>query len=288
MKKIFAINLLFVFSFFIITSSLASDLPTHNEAEKILIMTYVHSRPDFIRLHIKTFDAFLKEPYRYVVFNDAPNPAMSSQIEQTCRELHVQCFRVPPHKPNRQDAGARHCDGIRFSLDKIGLNYKGIVMIVDADMFLIKPFSATEYMQEYDFAGGFQFRSNDLTKVVYTSPCLVFMNMPKLPNKNTLSFEGGHIQSLPCDVGGQTYHYLRNDPSVKMKFYTALTTDTLQKDRSLLQKEYYDDTSINFILNIKWPYGMEFHGDGYFLHYYAGGSNWPRYDQKFLAEKISF
>ncbi len=47
--------------------------------EKVLIMTYVHSRPDFIELHDKTFKAFLKDDYEYVVFNDAPNVTMKKR-----------------------------------------------------------------------------------------------------------------------------------------------------------------------------------------------------------------
>src|SRR5579872_6833786 len=110
---------------------------THiNASNKVLIMTYVHSRPDFIELHHKTFKAFLKDDYEYVVFNDAPNSSMSLAMEQTCARLGIRCFRVPPHHPSRETASSRHVDGIHFSLNTIGFNHNGIVAIIDADMFL--------------------------------------------------------------------------------------------------------------------------------------------------------
>lgn len=54
--------------------------------DKVLIITHVHSRPDFIELHDKTFKAFLKDDFEYIVFNDAPNTNMSKQIEQMCHK----------------------------------------------------------------------------------------------------------------------------------------------------------------------------------------------------------
>ncbi len=270
----------FVLFILLIHSSIASS--------KALIMTYVYNRPDFIELHTKTFNAFLKDEYEYVVFNDAPNTTMCQIIEQTCKKLDVRCFRVPPHKPHRQAPGYRHIDGITYSLNTLGFDHNDIVIMIDADMFLIKPFSAAQYLKEFDFIGGYQYRSKNGIKVVYTFPGLVFMNMPKLPNKRTISFEGGFINKLACDVGGETHYYFQNNPSLKLKLYTAFSKDGLPKDAQSLRKLGYDENSIHLILDLDRKYGFQFHGDTNFIHYYAGGSNWPGYSKDYLKIKDRF
>lgn len=254
-------------------------------AEKVLLMTYVHSRPDFIELHVKTFKAFLLDDYEYVVFNDAPNDGMCRQIEDMCKKHNVRYFRVPEHHARRQQPGARHCDGIRYSLDIIGLHHQGIVAMVDADMFLIKPLSIKEYIRGYDFIGGYQTRTNGSFTATYTSPCLTLMDMRTLPNKETLSYEGCVINGLSCDVGGTTYYYFKNNPDLKMKWYTAVSKDTLPHDADQLRDLGYDNNQINFLLTINRAFGFEFHGDTHFIHFYAGGSNWPGYSPSYIQEK---
>ncbi len=192
---------------------------------------------------------------------------------------------MPDHAPGRQQPGYRHIDGIQYSLNLLGYDHNGITMMIDADMFLIRPFSALEYMKNYDFIGGYQYRSKGSVKVVYTSPCLVFMDMTKLSDKQTITFEGGHIKGLACDVGGQTYYYFQNNPDIKLKLYLAVSKDGLPNNEQELRDMGYDENSINLILNEKREYAFQFHGDTHFLHYYAGGSNWPKYNQAFLKQK---
>ena len=241
---------------------------THAE-NPALIFTYVYNRPDFIELHVKTFAAFFKDPYEYIVFNDAPSEQMSNEIEQTCANLKVRCFRVPTHARNRQTPSCRHMDGIKYSLEALGFDHKGIVMMVDADMFLVKPFS-------------------DKGKIVYTSPCLVFMNMVNLPNKRSIDFDGDHVEGIACDVGGHTYYYFKNNPSVKHNLYVAVSRDYLVTlTKPLDEYGLFDPLSIDFIMNNKREFAFQYHGDGNFLHFYAGGSNWPKYSASFMQEKTN-
>lgn len=275
MKKI-----IFTLICFLLQTVLASD--------KVLIMTYVHSRPDFIELHEKTFKAFLQNDYEYIVFNDAPSDSMRKQIEQTCNNLGIQHFRVPQHLHihGRTSPGHRHMDAIKYSLEVAGYKHDGIVVMIDADMFLVKPLDIIEYMQEYNFIGGYQDRIKGDIRIIYTSPCLTFMNMRTLPNKDTISFEGGYIHGLACDVGAHTYYYFKNNPTINLYLYTAVSKDHLcNLSNTELQALGYDTNTINFLAAVDRKYGFEFHGDTYFMHYYAGGSNWPGYSSTYLQEK---
>lgn len=289
-----------VFIFLFLTAIIHAKTPT-------LIFTYVYNRPDFIELHVKTFAVFFKDPYEYIVFNDAPSEQMSKNIEQTCAKLNVRCFRVPAHARNRQTPSYRHMDGIKYSLEALGFDHNGMVMMVDADMFLIKPFSVKEYMKDHDFIGGYQYRSrdgkseqlqesnfingyrfSDEGKIVYTSPCLVFMDMGNLPNKRTINFDGDRVEGVSCDVGGHTYYYFKNNPSVTHTLYVAVSRDYLiTLTKSLDEYGFFDPLSIDFIMNNKREFGFQYHADGNFLHFYAGGSNWPKYSASFMQEKTN-
>ncbi len=271
-----------LFSMIIFYLSLCIDLYA---ADKVLIITHVYNRPDFIALHKKTFDAFLKEEYEYIVFNDSPTEDMSNQIKTMCKSLGIQCLRVPDHKSHRQSPSARHADGIKYSLERFGFDHDGVVLMIDSDMFLIRPFSVLEYMKEYDFIAGYQSRPNSSVTVYYAFPGLVFMNMKNLPNKHTINFDGGDVAGSNCDVGGHTYYYFKNNPQAKVHLYTIASTFHEPKDRNALYALGYDDNSIDLIFSLEKDYSMEFHGDHNFLHHYAGGSNWPGYTHNYLEKK---
>ena len=260
-------------------------LITSQISAKVLLITHSYNRRDFIELHAKTFKAFLQDEYEYVVFNDAPQDSMKRQIEQTCTKLGIRCFRIPQHLHKRGDAGQRHIDGIAYSLEQIGYEYDGIVALIDSDMFLLKPFSIEKYLEGSGLAGQLQGRRDQSVHVTYLSPALAFMDMQTLPNKQTLSFNGGYVEGLACDVGAHSYYYLKNNPSIEPKLcnvvhigawkmgFNCTTCDNMTcKDctQRLIDRKF-NDTCIKFIQEC--PDDIEFFMDHTFLHY-RSGSNW--------------
>lgn len=255
---------------------------------KVLIISHSFNRPDFIELHAKTFKKFLQDDYEHVVFNDASNSSMKKEIKNTCKRLGIKCFRVPQELhavPGRNSPGHRHMDGIQYALNKIGYDFNGIVALIDSDMFLLEPFSIEKYLDGYAVAGELQERKDHRIVVQYLSPAIAFMDMRLLPNKRTLSFEGGYIEGLPCDVGGHTYFYLKNNPSAKPKLVNAfhvgamkiLAPCSLCSNMSCslcvqrLQALHCNKCVIDFIQAC--PDDIEFFLDSKFLHY-RSGSNW--------------
>lgn len=272
-----------------------SSIPIFLDASKVLIITHSHSRPDFIELQHKTFKAFLKDDYEYVVFNDAPTHEMSSVIKNTCKKIGVRCIRVPQElHAQRGDPGARHIHGIQYSLKTIGFDHKGIVFMIDSDMFLFKPFSVHDFVGNSDLVGQKDVRPHvGPVSVTYITPLLVFMNMQTLPNKRSINFEGGIINGHACDVGGHIHYYLKQNPSINMKFLPGLCVTELAEKNNFdqLQKLGYDDITAYWMLSLKNnfdasdPHRLQFHGDNHFLHYVAGGSNWNHRSQAYHAKK---
>lgn len=262
---------------------------------KVLIFTHSHSRPDFIELQDKTFKAFLEDEYEFVIFNDAPNPSLCNAIEQTCNKLNLRCIRIPQKLHQRPfDPGARHIDGIQFSLNKIGFDHDGIVFMIDSDMFLFKPFSIAKYVGDSHLIGQETVRPHlGPVEVRYITPLLVFMNMNTLPNKKTLNFDGGIIKGHPCDVGGHIYYYLQDNPSINMRFIPGYCVTELAEKKTFAELRTFglDDITANWILSLKNhfdasdPHRLQLHGDNHFLHYVAGGSNWNNRSQAYHEKK---
>lgn len=270
MNKNFIIYKVFFLLFIIVLNS-----PTHSK-EKVLIITHAHSRPDFIELQVKTFNHFLKHGYEYVVFNDASNTDKREQIQQKCEELGIQCILIPQDiHAVPQTTNKRHAESIKFSFETLGFNQQRKIVLIDSDMFLVKPFSVFDYMGDNDFVGGLKQRSNHETQIEFSGPSLVFINMANLENKETLNFNSGYVEDLACDVGGHTYYYFRNNPKTKTFFYQIKPTHLIANEEEIVQKWRYGSKT----------YGMELHADGNFLHYYAGGCNWPGYPAEYLNEK---
>lgn len=270
--------------FFIIFSS----IPKIDCSEKILIITHSHNRPDFIEIQAKTFQAFLLDEYEYIVFNDASNIENQIAIEETCKKLNIRCYRVPQtlHCAPRNSVSYRHMNGIRYALDKIGFDHNGIVVLVDSDAFLIKPFNISKYLNGFDIAGELQGKTYNNIEVRYLSPVIVFMNMKTLPNRKTINFDGERVEDVPCDNGGHTYYYLKDNPGVKSLFFGSLhvgvlkvtnnckNCDNLQCRKCIenLVSYKFDESIIKFIHNCP-DTNVEFFLDNTFLHY-RGGSNW--------------
>jgi hypothetical protein len=254
---------------------------------EILILTHHYNRPDFIAIQKKTFDAFLEDDYRLVVYNDASDENMRKQIEQMCVDLGITCVRVP-QELHRSDnnPGGRHQHGIDFSFEQLGYNHNDIVALFDSDLFLVKPFSIREYLKGYGLAALPQDRTDGKKTVIYLFPALVFMDMPNLPNKHTLTFKGGRVEGLACDTGAQTYYYMKNNPSVRCLLFDALYSGAIKRHigcqfcRNIdctncvpkFVERGYDAAQIQFLQDCP-DDDVEFMLNRNFLHYRTG-SNW--------------
>lgn len=263
---------------------------------KIIVIAQHYNNPLFIELQNKTFKYFLKDEYEFIIFNDASDKRLKNLIDQTCLNLGLKCFRVPPELHFQYNHPSdRHADGLRYAMELIGFNHDDIVMIVDSDVFLLKPFSIREYLQDNVIAGKVEARANSTNRIRYISPILMMFNIPKLPEKNLIYFKGGTHYGLPCDNGAQMHYYLKKYPQLKIKFFNLFHTFFFYADSSggIYKKSYAcnncskmtcascvwflmdngcDDESIEFIQNCP-DDNIEFVLDHTFIHY-RGGSNW--------------
>jgi hypothetical protein len=268
---------------------------------QVLIFTHVHNRTDFIKIQCDTLKKFFLNDYKFVVFNDGRTDSMAQEIYNTCAQLNIQCVRIPqeihsrpylyrlPHE-DYQHPCVRCANVVQYSLDTLGFNHDDIVMIIDSDMFLIKPFSAREFMTDHQLAGVKQNRG----EIIYLWNGLLCFDMKALPNKHSIDFNCGRVNDKPVDVGGQTYHYIKNNPEVKIHyincFYSgnSLCDSCKSTNQQLcthntetLRTEGFDDNQILFLHSAG---NVEFFHNNSFLHY-RGGQNWDNQSQKYHQMK---
>ncbi len=262
---------------------------------KVLIMTHSYNRPDFIRLHYKTFQKFLKDDYEYVVFNDGPTEKLSKQIQEVCQELAIRCFTIPqeihqlPYLARQpwEDwncPSVRTANAIQYSFSTLGFDYSGIVAVIDSDMFLIKEFSIEDYMKDYDLSAVAQWRGS-MGAIKYIWNGIMFFNMETLPNKQTLNFNCGSINGNHTDTGGFTYYYLKENPNIRIDYMRNqldltdgdfVTNSYELEERGYLLREGvlsaigYNSHLAKFIESN--PDDMQFFLDYAFLHYRRAGN----------------
>ena len=193
----------------------------------LLIITHNYNQPSFIELQYKTFKKFLSDDFEYVVFNDALDPQLSDQIDSMCSSLGIACYRIPQEnraspqlKTNLKKgvfwAAARHGQAIRYSMETLGFHHQGLVMMIDSDMFLIKPFNAENFMHNHDIAGLQQIRDNSIR---YLWGGLIFFRMDTLTHKKTMQFNNGLINGTYVDSCGFLHYYFQENPTTKILYF---------------------------------------------------------------------
>ncbi len=220
--------------------------------KKLCIMTSVATHAEFINIQSKTLKKFLKDDYEYIVFNDALTDDEEKAISDMCLQLEIACIRIPQENrgtpawmlndnaqfvqkyPWWSVAAFRHDQAIAYMMKTKGFGYNGIVVLLDADLFLIKDFSIINFLENYDIAG---VRLGYEPNRLHFWPGLMFFRMDRLPNKETMQFTPVMNKELTLNTGGALYHYLQANLDVKKLFFK-------QKGRLLLNQ----DLSAEYVL----------------------------------------
>jgi hypothetical protein len=318
---------LFLFIFIILFTGTISS--------KVLIFTYAYNRPEFIEWQYHTFKKFVQDDYEFVVFNDATTYILNKKIREKCTQFGLRCIQIPQDihdnsailHPEANGPSARNCNVVKYSLDNLGFYHDDIVVLVDSDLFLIKPFSFKEYLSGYQIGGRYR-TCAELHDCMKDHPALpyihtylwiglVFIDIPHLPNVHHLNFNSGRINGVFYDTGGGSATYLKNNPTVKVKDFEVyklenlICTDCFSKivmafnhdtncehlvrggcthNNALLKKCNFSDTTIQFLE--QYPIGKPLVSRiEFYLHdtflHFREGSNYGNYPEHIYATKMN-
>lgn len=251
----------------------------------VLIITHNCNRPDLIPLQYASLQKHLYDEYEYLVYNDAKAASMRAQINETCAQLGISCIEIDQtihqimHTPRYHCAAAtepmNHISQrgtvIQHSLQHKGFEHNGIVALFDADLFLIKDFSITAYMQDIVLAGTLI----EKDEIAYPWPGLIFINMPICPDKQDLLFTSGRANERPFDPGQMIHHFIESHPEISVDFFDKMYCPTA--DFKSFEKVFH-----TFLIEGK-KYKFELLLNNTFLHY-KGCTNW-NYDSESFHEK---
>lgn len=265
--------------------------------EKVLIISHHCAQPFFVEIQAKTFEKFIEDEYEFVIFNDGKTPEIAKEIENLCKLNNIRCIRINQSVHDRpylpRDSGddynnpaIRCANVVQYSLDVLGFNYNGPVVIIDSDMFPVKPISFIEYLKEYDLVGVPQFRPYHPLKPVveYIWNGLVMFNMARLPEKEKINFNCGMIEGFPTDVGGQMHYYLlKHKDTLRKRYIGAVPFSSTVAD---YRKGRLDNDFNHFIplMETDVPINMETLLRGKVLHYRCGGK-WEGRSQEWYERK---
>lgn len=270
----------------------------------VLVMTHSHNRPDFIKIQHDCFKKFLRDKYEFVVFNDARSHEVSKEIKATCKTLGLRCIRIPQEIHDRaylkresyetfNNANTRCANVVQYSLNTMGFDHDGLVVIIDSDMFLVKDFSIEKYLKDFAMAGVRQ--SNGHVSFFWNG--LVFFNMNRLPDKKSINFNCGNVEGKPTDVGGYLHYYLQAHPNLPLCNIDCIHTTALLCESCKQMQDSACSHNLELLNSLQFNtrtiqlvhdgiHNVEFLANRAFLHY-RGGTNWDHKSSEYHQRKTN-
>lgn len=172
----------------------------------------------------------------------------------------------------------------------MGFDHNDILVLLDSDVFLIKKINIRDVLKGYDLAGWHISNGH----VHYLWHGLAILNMATLPNIRSLNFNCGKVEGKPIDAGGYSYFYLKNNPSIKIRWLDYYHAGSLycqsckQSQKAMcnhnievLQKRGLKEHHIELLHAAQ---NIEFFYNNTFLHY-RGGTNWDNKNEQYHNNK---
>lgn len=221
------------------------------------------NRPDFIALQSKSFGKWLKNSHELTIVNNADDPGMREEIAKEAKRMGLDVFNT---SSSRSLPGFKHADSLNQTWQHICKNdQENYVMIVDGDAFMIGDLEVEKYLDGAAMAGCKQQREYLWH---WISPVVMIFDMSKIPEAETIDWEGGAAPNgCRMDVGGNLFYYFERHPEVKANvkwMHHTWHIKTENNNRHVLPEavqETYQDI-----------WNLEIFGD-VFLHY-CRSSNW--------------
>lgn len=280
---------------------------THDLEAKIRFLSSQFNRPEFLEMQWRLLEKFVLDDYELIVFNDALDPQFEEAIRKVCEDNHIQCvrfeqewhntdplneyiYRILKDPSNRYDflfdlvdgeltlggvaqqSSIRHNHVIQYGLDHFGYDHDDIVVILDHDLFPIKPVSIRKLLEKSPIVGVEMKVSDELH---YLWVPFVAFDPTRLPNVRALKFNCDIINHYFYDTGAHTHHYLNANPEVVSEMHRRCYDKEFYHQPVQKLKEFgFQKEEIQLIKSMPWPGCIEFYVDYNFLHYGVGSADY--------------
>jgi hypothetical protein len=226
----------------------------------------------FVDIQHRSLKRNILDDFDYTVFNTSDNDEDRERIRNACAAVPLRHVVV-----DKTLASGTHPCGLIHSWREYALKEPADhVLMLDFDMALMEPFSVANFVADHDVVGIGQSRGwiPGGDKIFYLWPGIIMWNMKTAPALHEVNLDGGTVDGIPVDVGGQLCHWFRAHPEIKYK--SGLTTGWLTVDDPLLPDKIRAEYDPSFRFDVK---------NGCFLHFGAG-SNWNHMPTAYHAKKM--
>lgn len=245
---------------------------------ELLIVSIVYNKARFIDYQYECLKKFITYPFRYIIFDNSEN---DDEIIRHSSYVGAAYIRVPQNIHLAQDPSSRSGASLDYALRYIynEMNYRGIVMVNDSDLFLVKNYNPIERLGNNDIMGIGQY----VDGTFYTNQ-LLLMNFNTLPHFNEISF----LPSPSRDCGGLLVNYFNTNKEVKHSsfkifnsgFFTINNINTVPETFMDLFKEEVKIIKSGDYTNRVFSEIL----DDVFVHLRAG-SNWYGFSDNIVFER---
>jgi len=279
-----------------------------NLESKIRIMTFQYNRPDFVEYQYLGLSKFLKDDFELYVVNDAPNSALREAIQAVCNSYPIIHIDYSPHwhienplnveirdkittpRSNSKfnyrlvngkaelseianQCSVRHAHLIDYVMDKFGYCHDDLVVILDGDVFPLKPFSFREISDGNPFTGLDRESQNVSTEMNLPWVACMILDPAKLPNFREMKFGFGLIKGILADTGSQVVEYFEKYPGVPRRLFPRQFNRDYGTSIERCDMNGLNNTiPLKTLKKLKYPIDFEFFFDGALLHIGAGAA----------------
>lgn len=246
------------------------------------IFTFADKRPDFIEWQAATLKYFMRDEYRYFVFNNAYNNRR--KISDACAAHGAVCIDLPYLAMDHSNPNAACAAPLNWAWKNVIVPSFGneACLIIDSDMFLVHPLtctyiSATKAVREWGLPlmGVKQRRGH----VKYIWNGIIKATRPHFLKE--LDFNYGEVDGVLTDVGGFTHHFLEKEPDWRRRFGNITHTSHIHPKNNNLHV-----LPVELLKDYDHEFCMELY-DYTFLHY-GRGSNWDNQNEDYHTRKTEF
>ncbi|EKX39738.1 hypothetical protein GUITHDRAFT_143314 [Guillardia theta CCMP2712] len=202
---------------------------------RVVVATVLYSSLEYLELQVESLNAFLLHPHVFVAAVDSPTPELRTRFLLRCADLRVQCHRTPLSDEEEEfELSERPSYGHMLALQWLlhSVIFKefadDVLLILDPDVFLIRPFSVFRFHCDGDASCGiFSPRSSphphpcDITGFaqvaggvkdsdslyLYLHVGVLLLDLPRMPMKHTLSLAPVAVNEVLHDSGGSLVLY---------------------------------------------------------------------------------
>jgi hypothetical protein len=240
-----------------------------------------YNRPDFIQLQVDAFRTFCKDPEVELIVVNTGHTAQERELVASAAKQHN--LRVVEYIP-KMPSHTAHGEILNHIWSHIKKDKGCYSTIIDGDMFPVREFSVTEFLEPNKVFAGRKEQRDFLWH--YINPGLFMVNVDNVTDPESFTFTneflrgGSGDNGTALDCGGPMYKYFQKYPEDKERtkgMANSWVMTTKNKNLHLLPAEILAEYEEAFCFEIL--------GDTFF--HYCRSSNWNRADGGHHARKTA-